>query len=90
MAASHIWLKAGQCLRAQTGTTETILSAGTAWFEVDRSDVLRTKHKALKKAGAAFSQSENTSGTPSLFLLQLRSPSLYLEPSTVRMLDAHC
>ncbi|CAK0745425.1 hypothetical protein CVIRNUC_001619 [Coccomyxa viridis] len=35
------------------------LPEGVSWFEVDRSDVLRAKHKALKKAGAAFSQSEN-------------------------------
>lgn len=26
---------------------------------MDRSDVLTAKHKALKKAGAAFSESEN-------------------------------
>jgi hypothetical protein len=33
-----------------------------SWFEVDRSDVLKAKHKALKQAGAAFSEAENEKG----------------------------
>ncbi len=36
--------------------------AGVSWFEVDRSDVLMAKHKALKQAGAAFSEAENKKG----------------------------
>ncbi len=38
------------------------LLAGVSWFEVDRSDVLRAKSKALKQAGAAFSKEENQKG----------------------------
>jgi len=38
------------------------LLAGVSWFEVDRSDVLRAKSKALKQAGAAFSEEENQKG----------------------------
>ena len=42
---------------------KSLIITGVSWFEVDRSDVLRAKHKALKKAGAAFSQSDNQIGT---------------------------
>ncbi len=38
------------------------MPAGVSWFEVDRSDVLRAKQKALKQAGAAFSEQENKRG----------------------------
>ncbi len=38
------------------------MTAGVSWFEVDRSDVLKAKKKALKQAGAAFSEQENNRG----------------------------
>ena len=52
--------------------------------------MLKAKHKALKKAGAAFSQSENQSSTPLLSLLQSASPSLLLKPPSFGTLDVHC
>ena len=40
------------------------MPTGVSWFEVDRSDVLRAKQKALKQSGAAFSQHGNKKGAP--------------------------
>ena len=72
--------KARNKQRAQAGTSKikSLMLTGVSWFEVDRSDVLRAKHKALKKAGAAFSQSENQTGT---------TPSVSVHSLTIAMLQ---
>lgn len=36
------------------------LPTGVAWFEVDRSDVLRAKRRLLERAGAAFAAEEGS------------------------------
>ena len=36
--------------------------AGVAWFEVDRPDVLRAKHRVLASAGASFSSQGSAAG----------------------------
>lgn len=46
--------------------------AGVQWFEVDKPDVLRAKHKALTSVGASFSSDGNAGASalcPALSLL---------------------
>ena len=66
------------------------MPAGVAWFEVDRSDVLGAKQKALKRAGAAFSEQENKRGQPSshpskfICLVRSSTPAVMLQTEHVR------